>query len=87
MQALSWLVAGVAFALLIENLLGIRLYRWLRRNSGGLSVFEPFTDNARRAMCLANKEACRLDHEYIGTEHPASGERRRRRNCVEQSWA
>jgi ATP-dependent Clp protease ATP-binding subunit ClpC len=69
MQALSWLVAGIAFALLIEILLGIRLYRWLRRNSVGLSVFEPFTDNARRAMCLANKEACRLDHEYIGTEH------------------
>ena len=34
-----------------------------------LSVFERFTDRARKAMCLANQEAQRFNHEYIGTEH------------------
>src|SRR5262249_45363281 len=28
-----------------------------------------FTDRARRVMKLANQEAQRLNHEYIGTEH------------------
>ena len=28
-----------------------------------------FADRARRVMQLANQEAHRLDHEYIGTEH------------------
>jgi len=28
-----------------------------------------FTDRARKAMELANREAQRLNHEYIGTEH------------------
>lgn len=32
-------------------------------------MYEPFTDGARKAMQLANQEAQRLGHEYIGTEH------------------
>jgi hypothetical protein len=32
-------------------------------------VYERFTDRARKVMHLANQEAHRLNHEYIGTEH------------------
>ncbi len=32
-------------------------------------MFERFTDRARKTMALANQEAQRLNHEYIGTEH------------------
>ena len=32
-------------------------------------MFEQFTDQARKVKALANQEAQRLDHEYIGTEH------------------
>lgn len=32
-------------------------------------MFERFTDEARRAMALSNREAQRLGHEYIGPEH------------------
>lgn len=32
-------------------------------------MYERFTDRARKVMALANQEALRLDHEYIGTEH------------------
>jgi Clp amino terminal domain, pathogenicity island component len=32
-------------------------------------MYERFTDQARRVMMLANQEADRLRHEYIGTEH------------------
>jgi len=32
-------------------------------------MFERFTDRARKAMGYARKEAERLNHEYIGTEH------------------
>ena len=32
-------------------------------------MYERFTDVARKAMQLANREAIRLNHEYIGTEH------------------
>ena len=37
-------------------------------NFGG-TVFERFTDRARRAVVLAQEEARGLDHNYIGTEH------------------
>lgn len=33
------------------------------------AMFERFTDRARKVMALANQEAQRLNHEYIGTEH------------------
>jgi ATP-dependent Clp protease ATP-binding subunit ClpC len=32
-------------------------------------MFERFTDRARRAVVLAQEEARKLDHGYIGTEH------------------
>src|SRR5580700_10617039 len=32
-------------------------------------MYERFTDRARKVMQLANQEAERFNHEYIGTEH------------------
>src|ERR1700739_2648378 len=32
-------------------------------------MYESFTDRARKVMQLANQEAQRFNHEYIGTEH------------------
>jgi ATP-dependent Clp protease ATP-binding subunit ClpA len=32
-------------------------------------MYERFTDRARKVMQLANQEAQRLNHEYVGTEH------------------
>src|SRR6202167_2856055 len=32
-------------------------------------MYERFTDRARKVMQLANQEAQRFNHEYIGTEH------------------
>ena len=32
-------------------------------------MYERFTDRARKTMQLANQEAQRLNHEYIGAEH------------------
>src|SRR5260221_3503154 len=37
--------------------------------SGGFGMYERFTDRARKVMQLANQEAQRFNHEYIGTEH------------------
>src|SRR5215207_4024279 len=39
----------------------------------GGRMYERFTDNARRAMKLADSEARRFNHEYIGTEHELLG--------------
>ncbi|MEM8874526.1 MAG: ATP-dependent Clp protease ATP-binding subunit [Planctomycetota bacterium] len=36
-------------------------------------MFERFTDRARKVMALANQEAQRFNHEYIGTEHILPG--------------
>src|ERR1700732_4100459 len=35
----------------------------------GNVMYERFTDRARKVMQLANQEAQRFNHEYIGTEH------------------
>ncbi len=35
----------------------------------GFGAYERFTDRAREVMRLANQEAQRFNHEYIGTEH------------------
>src|SRR5690349_24266084 len=32
-------------------------------------MYERFTDRARKVMQIANQEAQRFNHEYIGTEH------------------
>src|SRR5437870_13632574 len=34
-----------------------------------MDMIERFTDRARKVMALANQEAQRFNHEYIGTEH------------------
>ena len=36
-------------------------------------MFEQFTDDARKVMALANQEALRFNHEYIGPEHVLLG--------------
>ena len=36
-------------------------------------MYEQFTDQARKVMQLANQEAQRFNHEYIGTEHVLLG--------------
>src|SRR5262249_25243122 len=36
---------------------------------GDAGMYERFTDRARKVMQLANQEAQRFNHEYIGTEH------------------
>src|SRR5213075_1064636 len=40
-----------------------------RRPMRRMDMFERFTDRARKVMALANQEAQRFNHEYIGTEH------------------
>jgi 2-aminomuconate deaminase len=47
-------------------------------------MFERFTDNARKSMALANQEAQRLRHEYIGINHILLGITLNRR-CT--AWA
>jgi len=39
----------------------------------GGSMYAKFTDRARKVMQLANQEAQRFNHEYIGTEHVLLG--------------
>src|SRR6202162_5336663 len=34
-----------------------------------MSMWEPFTERARRSIVLAQEEAQRLGNKYIGTEH------------------
>jgi len=36
-------------------------------------MYERFTDRARKVMQLANQEAQRFNHEYVGTEHVLLG--------------
>src|SRR5262249_27751865 len=39
------------------------------KNRETAQMYERFTDRARKVMQLANQEAQRFNHEYIGTEH------------------
>ena len=41
----------------------------MRVRRAAWSMFERFTDRARRVMVLAQEEARMLNHDYIGTEH------------------
>src|SRR5712691_354555 len=43
------------------------------RRIGVDRMYERFTDRARKVMQLANQEAQRFNHEYIGTEHVLLG--------------
>jgi ATP-dependent Clp protease ATP-binding subunit ClpA len=45
-------------------------------------MFERFTDQSRRAVVLAQDEARRLHHNYIGTEHLLAGLRREERGAA-----
>ncbi len=45
-------------------------------------MFERFTDQSRRVVVLAQEEARRLDHNYIGTEHLLLGLRREERGAA-----
>lgn len=45
----------------------------MKPGAGELGMFERFTDRARKVMALANQEAQRFNHEYIGTEHVLLG--------------
>ncbi len=50
----------------------LQLVRGLRatwREEGAGTMFERFTDRARRVVVLAQEEARLLNHDYIGTEH------------------
>ena len=44
---------------------------WMVRVPGGMSwrSFDRFTERARRVLGLAQEEAQRFNHNYIGTEH------------------
>jgi ATP-dependent Clp protease ATP-binding subunit ClpC len=44
------------------------MQRWLP-GRGSRPAFHRFTDRARRVVVLAQNEARRLDHNYVGTEH------------------
>jgi hypothetical protein len=47
----------------------VRRWRPRRGEEGGGTMFERFTDRARRVVVLAQEEARLLGHHYIGTEH------------------
>jgi len=49
----------------VVGTLALRIPLW----EAGLTVFERFTDRARRVVVLAQEEARLLNHNYIGTEH------------------
>src|SRR5579859_2510545 len=42
---------------------------WIEGPAHPISMFERFTDRARRVVVHAQEEARRLQHNYIGTEH------------------
>jgi ATP-dependent Clp protease ATP-binding subunit ClpA len=50
-------------------------------------MFERFTDQSRRAVILAQEEARRLNHNYIGTEHLLAGLRREERGAAARALA
>ena len=45
----------------------------MKLGKGINEMYERFTDRARKVMQLANQEAQRFNHEYIGTEHVLLG--------------
>ena len=50
-------------------------------------MFERFTDQSRRVVVLAQEEARRLDHNYIGTEHLLLGLLREERGAAARTLA
>jgi ATP-dependent Clp protease ATP-binding subunit ClpC len=49
--------------------MAMRLRRGDSQKGGSATMFERFTDRARRVVVLAQEEARGLGHDYIGTEH------------------
>ena len=47
--------------------------RFVVGSQGGPRMFERFGDDARRVVDLAQEEAVRLGHDYLGTEHLVLG--------------
>lgn len=47
--------------------------RWMDRMKGRRKTPPSYTDRARRVVELAQEEARRLDHNYVGTEHVLLG--------------
>ena len=45
-------------------------------------MFERFTEQSRRTVVLAQEEATRFNHNYIGTEHLLAGLRREKRGAA-----
>jgi ATP-dependent Clp protease ATP-binding subunit ClpC len=50
-------------------------------------MFERFTDQSHRAVVLAQEEARRLNHDYVGTEHLLAGLLREERGTAAQVLA
>lgn len=48
-------------------------------------MFERFTDGARRVLVLANEDAARLGHDFVGTEHLLLGLIREGRGLAAQA--
>jgi ATP-dependent Clp protease ATP-binding subunit ClpC len=65
-----------------EPILGVR--RGGDDGEGRRSVFERFTDRARRVVVRAQEEARMLDHDHIGTEHILLGLIREREGVAAQ---
>jgi hypothetical protein len=63
----------------LPSLLSVNLGPWHagkvphKTNPGGISVYQQFTDRARKVMQLANREAQQLQHDRIGTLHILMG--------------
>jgi ATP-dependent Clp protease ATP-binding subunit ClpC len=53
------------------------VHRWYdfikAKTTGRQLMFERFTDRARKMMALVSRQAQRLNHEFIGTEHMLMG--------------
>ena len=49
-------------------------------------MFERFTDRARRVVVLAQEEARRLNHNYIGTEHILLGLIQKAKAMPQKLW-
>src|SRR4029077_14373746 len=58
----AWLTGGLEF----------KGGKW-RPNSARNTMFDRFTDRARKVMSFARQEAERFNHDYIGTEHVLLG--------------
>src|ERR1700688_1574352 len=68
---LRQLSAILAYTIRSHEMYRVCVGRGEETNAGkaALSMFERFTDRARRVVVLAQEEARMLNHNYVGTEH------------------